>query len=225
MVREGERMSIAVEVSLPDEEFILGEVLRTDGDADIVLETIVQAGAQSIPLFRLRNGPRERFEENVRNHSAVDAINVVKMCDEETLYALDWRSASDSFLETIQTVNANILEATRLSRTWTFELRFPSPEALSEFRQRCDDAGIRHALDEMRSPTESDVDPWCGLTLPQREALMRAVQEGYYAIPRRISTKELADELGISDQAVTERLRRAIVTLATNTCLQVQQEV
>ncbi|WP_249361517.1 helix-turn-helix domain-containing protein [Haloterrigena sp. H1] len=34
---------------------------------------------------------------------------------------------------------------------------------------------------------------------------------GYYDIPRGCTTAELADELGISDQAVTERLRRAIV--------------
>lgn len=33
---------------------------------------------------------------------------------------------------------------------------------------------------------------------------------GYYSIPRRVSTKDLADELGISDRPVKERLRRAI---------------
>jgi len=33
---------------------------------------------------------------------------------------------------------------------------------------------------------------------------------GYYDIPRGCTTAELADELGISDQATTERLRRAI---------------
>jgi len=39
-----------------------------------------------------------------------------------------------------------------------------------------------------------------------------AVRLGYYDIPRGCTTAELADELGISDQAVTERLRRAIGT-------------
>lgn len=40
---------------------------------------------------------------------------------------------------------------------------------------------------------------------------------GYYDIPRGCTTKELADELGISDQAVTERLRRAIGSLVRHT--------
>jgi predicted DNA binding protein len=46
---------------------------------------------------------------------------------------------------------------------------------------------------------------------------VEAVEEGYYSIPRGISTKELAEEFDISDQALTERLRRAIITLVTNT--------
>ena len=42
---------------------------------------------------------------------------------------------------------------------------------------------------------------------------------GYYSLPRQISTQEIADEFGISDQAVSERLRRGITTLVTNTLL------
>ncbi|MEF8776007.1 MAG: helix-turn-helix domain-containing protein [Haloarculaceae archaeon] len=47
-----------------------------------------------------------------------------------------------------------------------------------------------------------------GLTAAQREALLRAVRGGYYSIPRETSTMDLAEELTIFDQAVTERLRR-----------------
>jgi hypothetical protein len=43
------------------------------------------------------------------------------------------------------------------------------------------------------------------------------VEGGYYDIPRRMSTKDLAEEFGVSDQAITERLRRAIVALTENT--------
>jgi predicted DNA binding protein len=43
------------------------------------------------------------------------------------------------------------------------------------------------------------------------------VLKGYYDIPRGCTTNELADDLGISDHAVTERLRRAIVMLVTYT--------
>ena len=66
---------------------------------------------------------------------------------------------------------------------------------------------------------------WYGVTQPQRETLMRAVQRGYYSIPRQMSTQDLAEDLDISDQAVTERLRRAIVTLTENTLIAMQDEL
>nr|WP_222863711.1 helix-turn-helix domain-containing protein [Natronococcus pandeyae] len=41
-----------------------------------------------------------------------------------------------------------------------------------------------------------------------------AVRHGYFEIPRRISLEELAAELGVTHQALSERLRRASDTLA-----------
>jgi predicted DNA binding protein len=46
---------------------------------------------------------------------------------------------------------------------------------------------------------------------------MFAVEQGYYSLPRGASTVAIADEFDISDQAATERLRRAIDTLVSNT--------
>ncbi|MFC7057333.1 helix-turn-helix domain-containing protein [Halovenus salina] len=44
-------------------------------------------------------------------------------------------------------------------------------------------------------------------------------REGYYSLPRQASTQELAETFDVSDQAITERLRRAIEMLVTNTLL------
>jgi len=94
---------------------------------------------------------------------------------------------------------------------------FPDHDALSEFRTHREDAQILLEVQRVYNPTKPDAGPWYGLTELQREAIMLAAQTGYYDIPRGCTTKELADELGISDQAVTERLRRAIVSLVTYT--------
>ena len=53
----------------------------------------------------------------------------------------------------------------------------------------------------------------------QRETLSHTVEKGYYSLPRRSSSHVIAAEFDISDQAVIERLRRAIDTLVTNTLL------
>lgn len=217
-------MSVIVEFSLADDKFKLGEILNVDGDASVVLETVVPAGGQVIPLVRHRDTIANSFEETVRSHPAVEDISVIENDEDETLYALAWQDTPDTFIEGVQQADANILEATGTPETWTFQLRFPSHQALSAFREHCEQAGIPHTFETITNPTNPDTDPLYGLTPPQREALLCAVKQGYYAIPRRISTKELADQLGISDQAVTERLRRAIVTLVTNTCSDIEQD-
>ncbi|MFB9808291.1 helix-turn-helix domain-containing protein [Haladaptatus pallidirubidus] len=45
---------------------------------------------------------------------------------------------------------------------------------------------------------------------------MAALESGYYDIPRGISGEELSDDLGISHQALSERLRRAYKNLISN---------
>lgn len=47
------------------------------------------------------------------------------------------------------------------------------------------------------------------LSEEQEMAVRAALEEGYYNVPRKLSLTELADQLGISVSALSERLRRA----------------
>ncbi len=46
------------------------------------------------------------------------------------------------------------------------------------------------------------------LTLRQREILLRAIEEGYYDFPRRVTLSELAEKLGISKSYLSETLMK-----------------
>lgn len=50
------------------------------------------------------------------------------------------------------------------------------------------------------------------LTAEQRSFLERAVQDGYFEVPRKITLGELSDASGISDQEGSELLRHALNT-------------
>ncbi len=50
----------------------------------------------------------------------------------------------------------------------------------------------------------------CGLTADQQVALETAHREGYFDVPRGISQAELADKLGISPSAMSQRIRRGM---------------
>jgi hypothetical protein len=54
------------------------------------------------------------------------------------------------------------------------------------------------------------------LTEKQQEALMLAVERGYYAQPRQATLEELAEELGIGKSAVSHRLKSAEAKIIRN---------
>lgn len=60
--------------------------------------------------------------------------------------------------------------------------------------------------------TESPGQRW-DLTPAQEECIRTALEMGYFAIPRQVSSEAVADELGISKSAFLERLRRAEAAL------------
>ncbi|WP_136718282.1 helix-turn-helix domain-containing protein [Halorientalis salina] len=58
------------------------------------------------------------------------------------------------------------------------------------------------------------------ITEKQREAVAKAVSEGYYSTPRETSVDELADDFGISTSALSQRLKAVESKLATATFAQ-----
>jgi hypothetical protein len=210
-------MSVIVKLEVPATQFELGRVLRLTGSTTVALETMVPLGETAVPFLSVHESTRDTFEEEVRDHPTVTRLERVDAEGERTLYAMDWDRERDLVFEGFAETGATLLDGKGTAETWSFDLRFPDHEALSAFKQWCEDSRIRLNVKRVYNPTRPTSGPWFGLTEPQRAALVRAVEAGYYSIPREMSTQELAEEFGISDQAVTERLRRAIVALVENT--------
>lgn len=217
-------MSIIVELTIPSDAFELGQILSVEGNTQITLETMVPLGGQPTPFVRVTDGIRGTFEQMVRAQPSVTDIQLVGTHDTEALYALEWDPPAGSLFGTVTEMDAALLGATGSSDRWAIELRFPSHDALSAFQEYYLDCEMPITIEKMYNPTKPDAGPWYGLTAVQRETLTHAVEAGYYSLPRRLSTKELAAEFDISDQAATERLRRGITTLVNNTLLGVESK-
>lgn len=203
-------MSVLTEVRVAPADFELGQILSLKGSSTIELETLVPSGNATVPLFWAYEPVGDGFADAVQRYPTVTSVTEVDVFEDRTLYRLDWDATQDELLQCIFTNEGQILSATGTTEGWNFELRFPDRDALSQCQTCCEDVHIPVELVRIYNPTEPGVGPWFGLSDPQREALLLAVQMGYYDIPRGCTTEELAVELGISDQAVTERLRRAI---------------
>jgi predicted DNA binding protein len=217
-------MAVIAHLRIPAESFELGRILELETGSTIELETMVPLGEKAVPFFSVSEDVRGSFEKSVQNHPSVENIVEVSHHDDERLYSLDWNVTRDVFFQGVLELDGQLLNATGTTTQWEFELRFPTHDALSAFQEYCSNAHIPLEVGRIYNPVRPGTGMWYGLTAAQRRTLTRAVEGGYYSIPRRTSTKDLAETLGISDQAVTERLRRAIVALVENTLIAMEQE-
>lgn len=210
-------MTVIAEFRVPSCDFELGRILAVDSASAVELESLVPVGEATVPLFWVYNASRESFVERVRSHPGVDGVTPVDVFEDRMLFTLDWDANRDHLFGGIDEHDGQLLSATGTPETWEFEMRFPDYDALSEFTTHCRETSTPLAVARVYDPTDGDAERWHGLTEPQRKALTLAVEKGYYDIPRGCSTVELAADLGISDQAATERLRRAIAALVSHT--------
>jgi predicted DNA binding protein len=117
--------------------------------------------------------------------------------------------------ETQNTAKTVLKECTVTPRGWTQTRWFATRDALVSFYDAWRAQDVPFVLERLyESPGERP--DAMRLTTRQFDALRLAYIEGYFEVPRQSSLEELADELDISPQAVSERLRRAQFRLLEN---------
>jgi predicted DNA binding protein len=207
-------MSVTIEAHTDADEFEFGRTIESIDGVRVELETIIPIGEQALPLIEIHDKNHGAFVKELRERPAVASVVGVEEHDERGVYAVEWHEDPDTFFKSLRDQDAQILNAVRPNEHWELEIRFPSREALLAFREQINQAELDFEVARVTQDGRSTADPKEGLSEPQREALDLAVARGYYSIPRKVTTAELAEELGISDQAVVERLRRATIALA-----------
>ncbi|WP_458205488.1 helix-turn-helix domain-containing protein [Haladaptatus sp. NG-SE-30] len=200
-------MSVTADLTISGEQFALGTALLTDTDVHVELERVVPASQQVLPFFWATGTEFESFEREVETSPHVENLVLLDQVGDRILYRAEWGSEVESFIHGIVAVGATILEA-HSNDEWRFRLRFDDHEDLSDFNDYCDDHDIQYRLDRVLTDTDVDHQEF-GLTDEQREALVLAVERGYFDVPRGVTLGDLADEFDISQQALSERVRRA----------------
>jgi predicted DNA binding protein len=212
-------MSIIVEFELASTAFELGRVLAHADRSTIELDSLVPIAGTNTPFVWIVGPDHEAVEETLATHPTVTTVEQVDEFEDRSLYALDWMVEYDHLFRYFRDHGIQILAAGATNGIWTFTLRFQTHHALSAFQAYIEAAQIGVDVSSVTNLRGEDQTTFFGLTDAQRETLITAVREGYYDIPREASTSDLGDRFEISDQAVTERLPRAIAALVQNTLM------
>ncbi|APX96230.1 helix-turn-helix domain-containing protein [Natronorubrum daqingense] len=133
---------------------------------------------------------------------------------EQWLFRLEFGDELKVFEQIVAENAGAILTACGQNGTWSVKLLFHDRGALSEcyalFEQ------YEYAVEVTRLTGIDDFESArTPLTQTQYETICTAYDLGYFDIPREITLKELASELDVSHQALSERLRRCHAALVS----------
>jgi len=199
-------MSTVAEFTLPAQEFCLGTVFAELPDVTIQLERVIPDANGVVPYFWVRGTASNNIVEQFADHPGVRDIREVDSVDGEYLMRCEWVSEYDSVLDALIAPEVILLSAIGTAEGWTFELRGESRDSIAEFKNYCHEHGVPVTLTELHALRPLDAKQ--NLTDGQREALTLAYEHGYFNSPRGTTLEEMADDLGITQQALGARLQR-----------------
>jgi predicted DNA binding protein len=209
-------MTVLATIAIAADDFDLGEVL-TGNDSVVELTQFVPIDGDLVPYFWAENHDLDAFEENVRADSRVAELTHLDGAVDRRLYQVEWAEGIDGFLSALSEHDILVEHATGNDDEWVFRLRAHDREPLAGFQATCTDDGITLSVRAVHhNPDDPDQSAY-GLTDDQQEALLVAQNNGYFDIPQEHSLTELADELSISRQSFSRRLKRGHNTLIANT--------
>lgn len=210
-------MIVIAEITVPADAFVLGRVLQGFPDATVELERVVPLQESTTPLFWVSGSDRMVVETALRAHPLIDAVNELTRTEDRTLFEVRWATADDELVQALIDTHATILEASGTATAWDFRLRFAAHENLSAFNMAVTAAGIPVTLRRLYNLTPTSED--APLSREQRETLLSAYRQGYFEVPRHITLEALAEQEGLSDSGLSQRIRRGIGRLIEHTLL------
>jgi len=204
---EGFRMATVMEFTSPAAEFPLGSVFETWPGVTVELERLIPHETLIIPYFWVRGVDAEDIEAAFEPHVGVTDIRLVDRVKDEYLMRAEWKPEYFGVLSALAKANVVVLTGIGTKDGWRFEVRGESQEAIAEFREYCQENDIPIAITAVYPMLPIQGEGY-ELTETQREALVLAYERGYFDTPRETSLEEIADELGITQQSLSSRLRR-----------------
>lgn len=210
-------MSVIAELTVPADQFALGDLLEGGRGPGIRLDSMAGRDGMEVPYLWVASQDAAIVEETLAQSPAVEEVRVLDEVGDETLFRVTWAGAVDGVVDAIHRTEAVVLDGEGRGEDWLFRLRFPHYGDLSAFYRTLADRGVTVGLEGVHDRLDSSPTREIDLTPEQREALLLALEEGYFDVPRETTLVELAAMLDISDSAVSQRIRRGTAAVLART--------
>jgi predicted DNA binding protein len=158
----------------------------------------------------------QRFHSLVADDPFVDEFKLLEDGDLRRLYWLRAvpETVDQRAYEAAVDSGGVYLQSRWAGDCWYTTMNYPDQEAFQEYQRRIDEAGMEIEPTVVRVGRYLISGGAFDLTEKQEAVLTEAIEGGYFDIPRGSTLGDIAGRLSISEQAASERLRRAMGSLA-----------
>lgn len=210
-------MSLIAELRLSDSPLVLVPSLSAAPGMSIEREwSIADQRSDPVLFVWAWGGDFEQFEAAIPDDPTIREFERIDDEGDRRLY----RVVVDRSIITNPDPIDRATDASRLSMETTaegavLEVRLPDREALRTYIEMLRENGF--TVDLLRAYSAGQKDERYGLSAKQAEALREARSAGYFRVPRETDLETLSDRLGVSEQAVSERIRRGLDSVLAET--------
>jgi len=209
-------VSVITEFTIPAEAFALQETFERYPDATVEVERLATHSREWImPFLWVSDSEMEAVERALRADPSIDEFERIALEGNTGQFKIGWNESLQQFIDQIIDKLGIVQEAKATNGTWYLRLKFVDREAVRNFQEDLHARSYDFELQRIYDGTISREREY-DLTPEQHEALVTALQNGYFTVPREAQIGDLAAELGISTNAVSQRLRRATRNLTKN---------
>lgn len=180
-------------------------------DTSSTAKSVSEAGTDPTSgkfFYQIESSDFTQFEEGLRNDTTISEFErVIETRDDEAIYRVGYTDEAKILSPVISTANGVILDMENDGDAWILTVWMSDRSGLArlwDYAQENDIAIELLRVNDYASLGNTDA----GLTDSQREALLVAIETGYFEEPRDATLSDVAAELGISQPAASGLLRR-----------------
>ena len=192
---------------LPATGFALIELFERVPDAAVEIEPAV-ANPDDHALLMIEADAHRDLDAALRSSPSIAAVERFGREEHRARYRVTWEGHARRVLRGLVAEGVTLIDLHGASGRWKLRVLAPDRAAIARAYEVLEDLGCDP---NCRNITRfgDGLGNHAGVTDKQHKALTRAFELGYYDVPRGLTIEELAADLGISHQALSERFRRA----------------
>jgi predicted DNA binding protein len=207
-----------VRVEHPD--IVLTGAVTHDRSSEV--KSVSEAGTDPTSgkfFYHIESSDFRQFEDGLRNDDTVGEFErVIEIGAEKAIYSIEYTDDAKILSPVIAAANGVILDMENDGRAWILTVWMPERTDLVQLWDYAQENDVDIELlrvNEYDGLSETDA----GLTESQREALLVAVEAGYFEEPRNATLGDVAAALDISQPAASGLLRRGIKRLVVSSLM------